>query len=73
MAAPVWCPEERRPESSFTVAPVNGFTGTVTFTANSDDASLAATYAFTPTTVTTSGTTNFVLYAFVSNATTSNG
>ena len=57
----------------FTVAPVNGFTGTVTFTANSDDASLAATYAFTPTTVTTSGTTNFVLYAFVSNATTSTG
>ena len=52
---------------------MNGFTGTVTFTATSDDASLAATYAFTPTTVTTSGTTNFVLYAFVSDATTSKG
>jgi hypothetical protein len=52
---------------------VNGFTGAVTFTANSDDASLAATYAFTPTTVTTSGTTNFVLYAFVTNAVTSTG
>ena len=61
------------PGVAFTVAPVNGFTGTVTFTANSDDASLAATYAFTPTTVTTSGTTSFVLYAFVSNATTSTG
>ena len=57
----------------FTVAAVNGFTGTVTFTANSDDASLAATYAFTPTTVTTNGTTNFVLYAFVTNATTTTG
>lgn len=57
----------------FTVAPVNGFTGTVTFTATSDDASLAATYAFTPTTVTTSGTTNFVLYAYVTNAVTSTG
>ena len=61
------------PGIAFTVAAVNGFTGTVSFTANSDDATLAATYAFTPTTVTTSGTTNFVLYAYSTNATTSTG
>ncbi len=61
------------PGIMFTVAAVNGFTGTVNFTANSDDSSLAATYTFTPTTVTTNGTTNFVLNAFVSNAVTSTG
>jgi Pro-kumamolisin, activation domain/Bacterial Ig-like domain (group 3) len=61
------------PGIAFTVAPVNGFTGTVTFSAISDDVSLAANYTFTPTTVTTSGTTNFVLFAFVTNATASKG
>jgi hypothetical protein len=58
---------------AFTVAPVNGFTGTVTFTAASDNPNAAISYAFTPTTVTTSGTTNLVLYAFVTQSKTTTG
>ncbi len=49
---------------TLTVAPVNGFTGAVTFTATSNDSTLSSQYTFTPTTVTTSGTTTFVLSAY---------
>ncbi len=52
---------------TFTLAPVNGFTGVVTFNATSLD-SVNATYTFTPVTVTTSGTTSFVLFAYSSDA-----
>jgi subtilase family serine protease len=59
----------------FTVAPVNGFTGSVTFSATSAN-SLAATFAFSVTPLvinsTSSGTTNFVLTASTTKATTSN-
>ncbi len=62
---------------TLTIAPVNGFTGTVTFTATATDSSLAASYTFTPTTViissTTNATTSFVLSAFTSQAQTGNG
>lgn len=49
---------------TLTVAPVNGFSGAVTFTATSNDSTLSSQYTFTPTTVTTSGTTTFVLSAY---------
>ncbi len=65
-------PGAAAPGVSFTVTPVNGFTGTVTFSASSLDA-VDATFAFTPTTVTTSGTTSFVLYAYASDAITTQG
>ena len=61
------------PGIALTVAPVNGFTGTVTFSAASDNPNAAISYAFTPTTVTTSGTTNLVLYAFVTQSKTTTG
>ena len=59
----------------FTIAPVNGFTGTVTLTATGGSA-LNGSYAFTPATVnitsTASATTSLVLYAYYST-TSSNG
>ena len=57
---------------TFTVTPVNGFAGVVTFSATAVDA-VNATYTFTPVTVTTSGTTSFVLSAYSSQAITANG
>jgi subtilase family serine protease len=63
------------PAVVFTVAPVNGFTGSVAFTATSAD-SVAATYSFSVTPLvigsTASGTTSFVLTASSSKATTTN-
>jgi subtilase family serine protease len=60
----------------FTVAPVNGFTGTVTFTATTTD-SVTAGFVFTPATVTInstgSATTSLVLQAFVAKAVTATG
>ena len=65
------------PGVTFTITPVNGFTGTVTFAATSDNSSLAATYSFTPTslsfTSSTGATTSFVLNAFKTNAVTGHG
>ena len=56
---------------TFTVTPANGFTGTVTFSANSDTA-VSANYTFAPTTVTISSTsaatTSFTLTAYQSSA-----
>ncbi len=49
---------------TLTVAPVNGFSGAVTFSAISNDSTLSSQYTFTPTTVTASGTTTFVLSAY---------
>jgi subtilase family serine protease len=60
------------PGVTLTVTPVNGFSGTVTFSASSLDA-VDATFAFTPTTVTTNGTTSFVLYGYASDAITTQG
>jgi subtilase family serine protease len=59
---------------TFTVAPVNGFTGSVTFSVISDDPTLSASYAFSvkPVTIssTSSTTTAFTLYAYTSSTTT---
>ncbi len=56
---------------TYTVTPLNGFTGSVNFSATAADPSLAATYSFSVTPVvisgTTSGTTVFTLEAFQSN------
>jgi len=56
---------------TFTLTPANGFTGTITLTANAD-ASVSANYAFSPATVTISGnspvTTSLVLQAFQSSS-----
>jgi subtilase family serine protease len=56
----------------YTVTPVNGFTGTVAFTASTTSSSLNATYSFsaTPITIssTASGTTTLTLSAYVANA-----
>jgi subtilase family serine protease len=62
---------------SLTIAPVNGFTGSVSFSVTSTDSSLAASYTFAPLTVsissTTAGTTSLVLSAFTSKAATNVG
>lgn len=59
----------------FTLASVNGFAGSITFSATSNDSSLAANYSFSVTPVVlTSGssqTTNFVLTAFQTNSSSS--
>ena len=56
---------------TLTVTPANGFTGTVTFSANSDTA-VSANYTFAPTSVTISSaavaTTSFTLTAYQSSA-----
>ncbi|WP_213805924.1 protease pro-enzyme activation domain-containing protein [Granulicella sp. dw_53] len=60
------------PAVVFTIAPVNGFTGTVTLSASTADSDLAAGYTFSVSPVVvssgTSATTNFVLTAFASTA-----
>ena len=60
----------------YTVTPVNGFTGSVAFTANLTD-NLNATYSFSAKTITLSstaaGTTTLALSAYVANAKTGSG
>ena len=60
----------------YTVTPVNGFTGSVAFTANTSD-SLSAMYSFSVSPVTISstaaGTTTLTLSAYVANAKTGQG
>jgi subtilase family serine protease len=56
---------------TYTVTPLNGFTGSVSFSATASDPSLAATYSFSVSPVvisgTATGTTVFTLEAFQSN------
>lgn len=56
----------------YTVTPLNGFTGSVSFTASTTSSSLNATYSFTVSPVvitsTAAGTTTFDLSAYVLNA-----
>ncbi len=62
---------------TYTVAPVNGFTGVVTFTASETTNTLTGTYTFTPASVTitgtTAGTTVFSLSAFEAALKSGNG
>jgi subtilase family serine protease len=59
------------PGVTFTVTPVNGFTGSVAFSASTTSSTLDATYSFTVTPVvissTTAGTTVLDLSAYVAN------
>jgi subtilase family serine protease len=61
----------------YTVTPVNGFTGSVAFTANTTSSTLNATYSFsvTPVTITSTaaGTTTLTLSAYVANAKSGSG
>ena len=61
----------------YTVTPVNGFTGSVAFTANTTSSVLDATASFSAKTITISstaaGTTTLTLSAYVANATSATG